>query len=709
VLQIALASRRLLLVLDNCEHLRAACASLAFSLLSACPGLRLLATSREPLALAGEQLYPVAPLPLPRPEAGSTPASLLRAESVQLFLARAQAANPAFALSAETAPQVAELCRRLDGLPLALELAAAWVRSLDLATLAARLDDRFDLLASPALAALPRHQTMRATLDWSAALLAPPERRLLGRLAVFAGAFTLEAAAAIYAPEPAEQAAVPALLAGLVERSLVQCETLGTESRYALLETVRAYATELTEAAGEWDEPRARHRDWYLQFAERLAPDLFGSRQGECCDALDRELANLRLALTCCQERQEWAEALRFCAALGRWWAIRGYLQEGYDWLALTISASQSLPASPERVAALSELGLLAYALYRREGLDLAIYEGPRCARELGDPTSLVDALATAAWLRVFNNQDVPGALELCNEALGCVDAADPTDDATQELLLIRSYLALFDNDKERTQALWQRTEALIRAQGNWFRLSIYLLIGSHVARQQGDGRAAVAQARESLAKQTELRSFRQAILSLEQVAWALSDLSQTVQATTLLGAAEAARQRLGTLMLLPLERPFHDQVVATLQERLGRDRFNRLFRRGLGLSWEAALALALGQDAPRLGWAGPRLQAVEPAVAWSIEVIPLSRREREVAQLAGHGLSNRAIATALVITEGTANNHVKSILRKLGLQRRGEIADWLRGQEERSGDEAGAPTGFRSPPPVRLPTAKPK
>jgi len=332
VLADALRPRRLLLLLDNCEHLVGACARLADALLRACPGLTVLATSREPLSIAAEAAWPVPPLAVPdagKPPPGGTAA---RYEAVRLFRDRAAAARPTFRLTRRNAPAVAQLCARLDGLPLALELAAARVRVLPVAELAARLEDRFRLLTGGSRAAPARQQTLRATLDWSYDLLSEPERALFRRLAVFAAGWTMAAAEAVGADADGQGIApgeVLDLLTGLLDKSLVTADEQpdGT-ARYRLLETVRQYAQERLAAGGEAEVVQRRHAAFFLGLAEAAAPELLGGRQTAWLDRLEREHDNLRAALEWLTERGAVEAGLRLGNAVGPFWLTRGYLQE---------------------------------------------------------------------------------------------------------------------------------------------------------------------------------------------------------------------------------------------------------------------------------------------------------------------------------------------------------------------------------------------
>ena len=313
----------LLLVLDNCEHLIGAAAALVDSLLRGAPRLAVLATSREPLRVPGEVVFRVPSLGIPDPEREEEPEELLRYEAVRLFAERARSVAPGFALDVETAPSVARICHRLDGLPLALELAAARVDALTPAVLAGRLDDRFRLLRAGSRAAPTRQQTLEATLDWSHELLSGDERTLLRRLAVFAGSFTLDAAEEVCSGNGLEAGEVAVLLAELVEKSLVVSEDRGGLRRYRLLETIRSYAASRLAESGERPALAARQAAWLLRFVEGLDEQLTG---------LDTEQGNLRVALETLLEDDPEA-ALRLGAAVWPFWLRRIELPEARHWL----------------------------------------------------------------------------------------------------------------------------------------------------------------------------------------------------------------------------------------------------------------------------------------------------------------------------------------------------------------------------------------
>jgi predicted ATPase len=364
----------LLLVLDNCEHLIGAAAALVDSLLRGAPRLAVLATSREPLRVPGEVVFRVPSLGIPDPEREEKPQELLRYEAVRLFVERARSVAPGFALDGETAPSVARICHRLDGLPLALELAAARVDALTPAVLAGRLDDRFRLLRAGSRAAPTRQQTLEATLDWSHELLSADERTLLRRLAVFAGSFTLDAAEEVCSGDGLEADQVALVLADLVEKSLVVSEDRGGLRRYRLLETIRSYAASRLAESGERHAVSARQATWLLRLVEGLDEQLTG---------LDTEQGNLRVALETLLEEDPEA-ALRLSAAVWPFWLRRIELPEARHWLGESLERAPAV--SPERIRAL--LGHAAIEFRSGDaGYGLAkVEEALELARRLGDP-----------------------------------------------------------------------------------------------------------------------------------------------------------------------------------------------------------------------------------------------------------------------------------------------------------------------------------
>jgi predicted ATPase/DNA-binding SARP family transcriptional activator len=398
-----LESRTLLLVIDNCEHVLLAAAELADTLLRAAPDVTILTTSREPLRVAGEVVFRVPSMGIPDPEQPLTPEELDRYEAVRLLSERARAAMPDFAVDSENATDIARICFRLDGLPLALELAAARIGALGTAALADRLDDSFRLLRSGSRVGPTRQQTLAATLDWSHELLDDEEKLLLRRLAVFAGGFDLAAAELVCADHGLDEASVAEVLAALVEKSLVSAEDLGRRRRYHLLETVRLYAAEQLEEAGERASIAECHARWALALAAREA----GS------PGLDREAANLRAAHDALLARDP-EEALAYCVALLPFWMRRIDLREGHRRL------GEALDAAPRR-SALRAAGLLAMSAIDYRSGDLAcgaVHARESCeiAAELADPRAEWQARQRLGEIAV-GYDDAPEALRALESA----------------------------------------------------------------------------------------------------------------------------------------------------------------------------------------------------------------------------------------------------------------------------------------------------
>ncbi len=338
----ALHPRRLLLVLDSCEHLIAACAEFSHTLLHGCPQLRILATRREVLGVAGELAWRVPPLASPDPQRLLSIEDLVQYEAVQLFVERARTALLTFTLTNRNASVVAQVCYRLDGIPLAIELAAARVKVLAVEQIAARLDDRFHLLTGGGRMVLPRQQTLQAAMDWSYDLLSEPERRLWHRLSVFAGGWTLEAAEAVCAGVGFDVADVLDRLTSLVDKSLVNVEAPDGEARYRLLETIRQYGLKKLERSGQAAVVRRQHLQWFVGLAERAEAELTGPDQGIWLERLETEYDNLWAVLEWSQTEAQGAEAgLRLAAALWRFWLVHGHLREGRRWLEAVLAGSR--------------------------------------------------------------------------------------------------------------------------------------------------------------------------------------------------------------------------------------------------------------------------------------------------------------------------------------------------------------------------------
>lgn len=496
-----LATKHLLLVLDNCEHVAAACAALAVALLEASPKLRILTTSQAALGVLGEGAWRVPSLSLPAGD--DLPAADLAAyEAVQLFVDRGRAMAPRFVLDDRNAAAVARICRRLDGMPLALELAAARLASLSAEGLAARLDDRLALLTIGNRAAPPRQQTLRATIEWSVGLLSAAERLLLERLSVFAGGWTLDAAETVCAGRDLPKRTVLERLDRLVAKSLVQVDETGDHLRYRMLESIRAFAQELAESTGELEPAKGRHLDWYMALAEVAAPALTGPDQPTWLARLELEHDNLRAALGEARACHRQEEGLRLAGALWRFWATRGYHDEGRRWLeAALVGAGAGYPSA--RAMALNGAGNLAYQQSDYARAMVLHEEALALRRELGDSRGIAGSLAnlgTVAYLQGSYGR----AATLYEESLAVLhELRDSWGIAG--MLNNLAMIAYQRGDYDRSAALYADSLELWRALDD--RESIAGTLGNLglVVYRQGDYARAASLQEDALALQREL------------------------------------------------------------------------------------------------------------------------------------------------------------------------------------------------------------
>ena len=662
-----LAPRSLLLVLDNCEHLVEACAHLAWVLLRTCSGLRILATSRQPLRSDGETTWWVPSLSVPRPERAPTPERLAEYDAVDLFVERAQAALPIFEVTNENAPAVADVCRRLDGIPLALELAAARIPGLSVQQIARRLDDRFRLLAHGRRTALPRHQTLRGMIDWSYGLLAEPERVLLRRLAVFAG-WTLDAAEAIC--NPAGALAVDLLdgIASLVDQSLVRQDAVsGGEPRYAMLETIREYGLEQLEASGEAEEIWRRHASYFVELAERAAPELFGREQLTWAARLDAEHDNLRAALRWAGDRGEVELGLRMGAALWRFWHVRGHYTEGRDRLTALLSSATAPAHAALRGALLVGLGILLTDQADYAAARSCFDESLAIWRRSQDERGIARALTGLAWVAIAEG-DFAAASILHEAGLAIWRRQGDRRDIAYSLSSL-GWVATTRGDHAAAHALLTESLEIGRQLGDKRGITNSLLHLAWLAHAQGDSVAARGLVTEALVVAGELRDRSLASEALELSAKSALRNREGHRAARLLGSAHALREAIGA-PIPPSDRAAYEEDVVAARALLRDQAFAAAWAEGRTMTLEQAIALALAPPEP-----APAAIANGSTVARPAD--PLTRREREVAALIARGLTNRQIAEELVIAERTAHAHVGNILGKLGFPSRAQVAAW--------------------------------
>ncbi len=588
----ALRPKALLLVLDNCEHLLAACADLAAALLRACPQVLILATSREGLGVPGETVWRVPSLSLPD-DVHHLPSSvdLVLYDAVRLFVDRAVVTTPGFAVTNQNAPAVAQVCKRLDGIPLAIELAAARVKVLAVEQIAARLDDRFRLLTGGSRTVLPRHQTLQAAMDWSYHLLSEPERMLLRRLSVFTGGWTLEAAEAVSSGNGVETDKILDLLTSLVDKSLVLAETQRGEARHRLLETVRQYGRDRLGEAHEAAIVRRRHRDWYLRLAEEAEPNLRGPEQLAWLERLETEHDNFRAALEWSTTESDGAEAtVRLAGALYWFWFVRGYWTEARRWLdtALARGTDASPFVLPKTIAAAV---YFAWRLGDHARATALGEQGLALCRRLGDQkhaASLLIWLGISA-LRQGNDDRARALYEESLHSSRALGDTWLTALALSQLGILASHLS----DHEEASRLLTESLALMKALGDRYMIAYILSIQGGAARRQGDTEQAAARYVESLVLSRPFVEWWTSGRSLEGLAWVASVKGHLQKAARLFGAAEVVRETVGDYITV-LARPTHESCVASVRAGMGDAAFSAAWAEGRAMTLEQAIEYAL-------------------------------------------------------------------------------------------------------------------
>ena len=663
------ASKRLLLVLDNCEHLLDACAVLVDALLREAPWIRILATSSQPLRVAGETVVQVGPLSVPAADGRMTLDRVAQSEAVALLVERAREAGAGFEVTTHNQAAVVELARRLDGIPLAIELASVRLRTLGLDQLVERLNDRFRLLVGGGRTAPLRHQTLEATIAWSHDLLAQDDRAVLRRMSVFAGSFSLEAAERVGRAGAETPVVVLDSLTNLVDRSFVNREGTSGRARFRLHESMREFALLRLIEAGEEAAARDAHRSFYSGLCRFTEPDLAGAgdlTKLESLEELDREAANIRAALRHCLADPDGADlGLAMAAGLGQYWRTRA-VSEGAHWIGALLDRRGRDDAIRCR-ALFARIGLAVTQGDHRTGLEAAAEAVP-IARRLKADAVLVGILANQAALEVLAG-DLPAARATSAEATAL--AAHLGDDmsfiaAAQS----EAFVAFLDGDFIRMRDLGLAAAARCRERGELFMRSTHLTSAGMGALMLGDHATAEAALIGALRATLVIGDRRGLVLQMQLLAVSAAMAGNGQRCARLLGSSDMQRLDIGAPM-----NPFTRSIVENAQEQakagLGEDRYNKLFDEGAHLDRESAVALALGE----MSTPAARRTIDKPAD-------PLGKREREVAQLIAEGLSNKEIASRLFLSERTVETHVYNILNKLGFKSRVNIASWVSTRE---------------------------
>jgi predicted ATPase len=571
-----------LLLLDNCEHLVVACAALVERLLAVCPRLKILATSREPLGLTGERAWPV-------------PSLETSSEAVRLFAERAAAVKFGFAVNDSNAPVIAQICQRLDGMPLAIELAAARIKALSPEQIAARLDDRFTLLTTGSRAALPRQQTLRAAMDWSHDLLDEAERVLFRRLAVFVGGFTLEAASEVIGDQllgiTNNQLPFLDLLTRLLDKSLLLVEN----ARYRMLETVREYAADKLWLSGEEHALRRGHLRWCAQLAEDAEPQLIGAEQGEWQERLERDHANLRAALRWAVQGDE-AEVLcglRLAGALWRFWDQRGYLGESRQQLEKLLALPAAQARTEARAKALLHAGILAHYQMERAAADTFLNESLSLWRELGQGQQRYAALTLYHLGFAAHRVGDLAAARTHYEAGLALWRALGDEWGLSETLSNLGMLVRREGDYVRAHAYHSESLSLKRRIGDPRGVAYALWGLGQVALAQRSHAEARARFHESLSIASGLNDLWTLPYDLEGLALLAMAEAQPERAAKLFGAVAAVRERTGS-PTAPVWSAEHEQAMAAAREQIGATRFAAARAEGAALSLGEAVALAL-------------------------------------------------------------------------------------------------------------------
>ncbi|MGW5144758.1 protein kinase domain-containing protein [Rhodococcus koreensis] len=653
-----LVPRELLLVFDNCEQIVDGVARLTETLLRTCPGLHILATSREPLGIGGESLLRVPPLTVPDLDRPPSLKGLPRYDAVTLFAERAAAAVPGFALTEDNVAAVAGICHRLDGLPLPIELAATRLRAMSPEQVLQRLTDRYTLLTRGSRGAPSRQQTLRLCIDWSYDLCTPQEQQMWSRLSVFAGSFELDAVEQVCGTGLASSELLD-VVAALVDKSVVNRVESGSVVSFRLLETLCEYGREKLQATEEHVELRRRHRGWYEQLTAKAEAEWISSRQLDWIARLEREQANLREAMEFCVSDSP-DVGLRIAASLLPFWLSRSLLSEGRYWLSRVLAP---LPPEPtlERIKALYAGSVLAELQGDLSVGAALVKEGRGLAEQTTDAVSHAYIEYADGLLALFTGDATRACARL--ESAGTVFRT--WEDASHVGVLHRLGMAYEQlGESQRAIHCYEQIVAITQAHGESMYQSFALWAMGDAVWRHGDTDQAVRLLEQSLKLTRRVNTPRTAVACLETLGSIAADGRDARRAVVLMAAAEELGRTVGSPAVgFPHLLVSREESEQRAYRALGKSSVESARREGRSMGFDAAIAYALGE----------RLPDAPPDSS-----VTLTKRERQVAELIAEGLTNRAIAARLVISPRTAQGHVEHVLTKLGFTSRAQIAAWI-------------------------------